>query len=154
MSQHLSSEQFDAALAGEPTTAATRHLRECAQCEQEVAATRGVLSDLRSQATYVAERHGRLSSRRGRPRVPVIAWALAAAGLFMSAGAPLAVHYYGAAGAGVAVAPGPAAMSDEALLNSVQDDLSSSVPEPLLPLAGASSSPSSSTGSSNLRNKN
>ena len=138
MKTHLSSEQFDGALSSQPSPDAKLHLSGCAQCSAELASLRGAFGNFREATSTVAEQH-RLSAVAAPPRrVPRMAWGLATAALFVSVAAPFAVHRRVAVPAVGPVAQAPATMSDEALLDNVQNDLSSSVPESLLPLAATS----------------
>jgi len=139
---HLTSEQMESILSGRSSAETTRHLGECARCEGELASLREVLGDLRMATAASAEHHRRFATTPEVRRVPRMAWALATAMLFVGAVTPLVLHYRDAGH----VVPGrpPAVanvtISDEALLNGVQNDLSTSVPASMLPLAGASTS--------------
>lgn len=140
MNPHLSSEQFDGILSGQPSPDAKLHLSGCAQCSGELASLREAFGNFRETASGVAEQHRLLAVTSPPRRVPRMAWGLAASVLFVSIAAPLAVHRHPAVPVAEPVAQTPAAMSDEALLDTVQDDLSTSVPESLLPLAATPAS--------------
>jgi hypothetical protein len=144
MNKHLSSQQIDDALSGRPSQTTALHLDACEACAGELAALRETLGNFRVATTAAAAHHRRFVAATPR-RLPRMAWALAAAALFMSIAAPVAVHRRSVT---PIVAPGSqdsATVSDEALLSDVQNDLSSSVPESLLPLAGTSTNTTKST---------
>jgi hypothetical protein len=138
MMSHLSSEQLDGVLNGEVSQDASQHLGSCVQCAGELASLREVFGNLREATSAAAEHHRRYVSTAAARRVPRMAWGLVAAALFMSVGAPLVVRHRNASVVAGNVSQGPAAISDDALLDGVQADLSSSVPDSLLPLAGTS----------------
>jgi len=133
MNSHLSSEQLERVLAGRPAPEVTQHLKKCARCGEDVATMRGLLGDFREAATGVAEQY-RLAPVRMQKRAPRMAWALAAAALVVGVATPVVVHHRDAGRGVPPVAADMPAMSDEALLQNVQDDLSASVPKSLLPL--------------------
>jgi hypothetical protein len=138
MNTHLSSEQFDGVLSGQASQDAKLHLSGCAQCSEELASLRGAFGNFREAASAVAEQHRLLAVTSTPRRVPRMAWGLAAAALFMSIAAPFTVHRRVAVPIEGPVTQNAVTMSDEALLDNVQNDLSSSVPESLLPLAATS----------------
>jgi hypothetical protein len=148
MNTHLSSEQLDGVLGGQASQDAKLHLSGCAQCSGELASVRETFGNFRETASAVAEQHRLLAATSTPRRVPRMAWGLAAAALFVSIAAPFATHRRVAVPAVEPAAQVPATMSDEALLDNVQNDLSSSVPESLLPLAATSNS---ATDSSNVK---
>jgi hypothetical protein len=147
---HLTSEQMESALSGQPAEETARHLGDCARCVGELAALREVFGNLREATAVSAEHHRRFVSTVRARRVPRMAWALATAMLFVAVGAPLAVHHRGVTSVvpgNVTTGPG-ATISDEALLDGVQNDLSTSVPASMLPLAGTSTSTTDSAADS------
>jgi hypothetical protein len=142
---HLTSEQMESTLSGRPSEETARHLGGCVQCAGELAALREVFGNLREATAASAEHHRRFVSPTEAQLVPRMAWAMAAVVVFVAAVTPVAVHHRSAnraAQVGVAAAA-DVTISDEALLDGVQSDLSTSVPASLLPLAGTS--PSTST---------
>jgi hypothetical protein len=153
MNSHLSSEQLERALAGRPAPEVVQHLKKCARCNEDIAATGALLAGFRNAATGAAEEYRRLAPARASKRMPRMAWALAAAALFVGVGAPLAVHHRNAGRVitGEVAATQPA-ISDEALLENVQDDLSASVPKSLLPLANTSTKDSATAQQKNYKN--
>lgn len=143
---HLTSEQIENTLSGQSSEETARHLGECARCAGELAALREVFGDLREATAASAEFHQRfapaLAARAAERRPPRMVWGLVTAALFAGAVTPLAMHYRDA----IRTTPGAtpksanATISDEALLDGVQNDLSTSVPASMLPLAGTSTS--------------
>ncbi|HEY5329459.1 MAG TPA: hypothetical protein VIJ79_06225 [Acidobacteriaceae bacterium] len=137
---HLTSEQMETTLNGCPTEEAARHLGGCAQCAGELATLREVFGDLREATAASAEHHRRFASIAGARRTPRMAWAMAAVVFFAAAATPFAMHrrqaprvvQRGAAGGA------DATISDDALLDGVRNDLATSVPASMLPLAGTS----------------
>jgi hypothetical protein len=153
---HLTSEQMESTLSGQPSEETARHLGDCARCVGELAELREVLGSLRQATAMSAEHHRQYGSTAVTRRVPRMAWALATAMLFVAVGAPLAVHYRGVTSVvpgNVPMAP-DATISDEALLDGVQNDLSTSVPASMLPLAGTSTSTTDSADSTAAQRKN
>jgi hypothetical protein len=143
---HLTSEQMESTLSGCPTEEGARHLSGCVQCAGELAALREVFGDLREATAASAEYHRRFVSTPVTRRTPRMAWAMAAVVLFVAVATPVAVHHRQAptvVHVGAA-ANADATISDEALLDGVQNDLSTSVPASMLPLAGTSTSTTAS----------
>jgi hypothetical protein len=151
MNLHLSSEQLESMLHGEPSPEAAQHLSGCVQCSGELVSLRQAFGNFREAATATAEHYSRSTSPVVARKVPRMAWGFAAAALFVSIATPLVVEHRNASVVAVKVPQPTPSMSDEALLNSVQNDLSSSVPESLLPLAGT---PTNTTNSTNAQRKN
>ena len=154
---HLTSEQMESTLSGQPSEETARHLGGCARCAGELAALREVFGDLRMATAASAEHHRRFVSTAGARRVPRMAWALAIAMVFVAAVTPVAVHHRQSPRVVPvgAVAGADATISDEALLDGVQNDLSTSVPASMLPLAGTSTSTTdSATDSTAAQRKN
>jgi hypothetical protein len=147
MNSHLNSEQLECMLHGEPSQEASRHLSGCVQCSDELASLRQVFGNFREAATAAADHHRRAASPAVSHRVPRLAWGFAVAALFVSVATPLAMQHRNVAPVVLhrPVARAAETMSDEALLSDVQNDLSSSVPESLLPLSGTSTSVTEST---------
>ena len=154
--KHLTSEQMENTLSGRSSEETARHLGECAQCAGELAELREVFGNLREATAMSAEHHRQYGSTAVTRRVPRMAWALATAMLFVAVGAPLAVHHRSVSKVvpgNVATAADPT-ISDEALLDGVQNDLSTSVPASMLPLAGTSTSTTDSADSTAAQRKN
>jgi len=153
---HLTSEEMEALLSDLPATVRaldrSEHLKVCAQCSAEVESLRGALEDLRTAAVASAEHHRRVAVMPAPShRTPRMMWTLLAAMVLICIAVPLTVHQRHA---GVTMVSAPVqapqatvsvAVTDEQVWNSIQDDLSSSVPKPLLPLAAASTDSTTST---------
>ena len=145
MRAHLTSEQMAEVLAGRTDRVVAHHLKSCTWCAEEIATLSAMLGEMRSSATEVAARQRSVAILPVRRAVSGLAWAGAVAALLVAGLMPLALHHRGGAPVAPAkamVEPG-AQVSDEALLNSIQNDLSSSVPESMTPLTGKESSRSS-----------
>jgi len=153
---HLTSEQMESTLSGQPSEEAARHLDDCARCAGELAALREVFGNLREATAASAEHHRRFVSTAGARRVPRLAWALVTAMFFVAAVTPVAMHYrtIPVAVQGDVATGADATISDEALLDGVQNDLSTSVPASMLPLAGTSPSTTDSADSTAAQRTN
>jgi hypothetical protein len=130
-----------------------RHLRQCAACQAEFHQLESALSGLRESARsgagtaygdvaprmLVARREGLLPARPAAPKNRAV-WALGVAAVALVVALPL-THRSSAGpshGAAVATAGSPVTgttMTDEALLDGVDQDISVSVPPSLQPLA-------------------
>ena len=105
-----------------------------------------LLNDLRDSAHATASYHReRAIIAPASSRVPRMAWALASLALTISIATPFALHknhVTAQVAAPAIVAPAtttPPAISDDALLADVQDDLTASVPTAMLPLTTTTS---------------
>jgi len=105
-----------------------------------------LLNDLRDSAHATASYHReRAILAPASPRVPRMAWALASMALTIGIATPFALHknhVTAQVAAPAIVAPATTttpAISDDALLADVQDDLTASVPTPMLPLTTTTS---------------
>lgn len=154
MHPHLTSEQMERMLRDPKARAGSLHLQVCPECNAEIDELASVFGDLREVSAFHA------ATERGRAILPATAscrrfsaWAYgSAAALFLTAGmVPIAIHH-NSNQAEQAKAPQPAAVqtiSDEALLNSIQNDLSASVPTAMEPLATTTHSSNSNTSRKN-----
>ena len=151
MISHLSSEQLDSALQGRPTYDVSRHLERCGSCAEELASLGGTLADLRSSADAFATQQKPFAAVTSPLKLPRFVWALGAAALAVSFATPLALTHRDHVPVAVdsEIPAVTVAVSDEALLDSVQSDLSSSVPDSMLPLAGTSTAAADSTTAQN-----
>lgn len=141
--KHLTSEQLDSLLRSKDNEETKLHLAQCPLCAEEYNALREVLQDLRNASQSLATdqlHHKPLPSiMPQRPRIAL--WAMAAAAIAMLAAIPSLHH-------GVQQTPSPSApiaamkhanpAEDEALLNSIESDLSANVPDAMEPLATSS----------------
>jgi len=114
--------------------------------EAEFASLRPLLNNLRDSAHATASYHReRAIIAPASSRVPRMAWALASLALTISIATPFALHknhVTAQVAAPAIVAPATTttpAISDDALLADVQDDLTASVPTPMLPLTTTTS---------------
>ena len=146
---HLTDEQMYDLLDPAANTAAEQHLKSCAACQHEVASLRESLTNFRGAATNFAAIAG--------PRIPPVAarstsffgpklWAAS----FATATAVLALSismlhpiHNNTATAGVQTVV--TTESDDALLDGIQKDLSTSIPPSLEPLAVPAASGETST---------
>jgi len=143
MSSHLTSHQLDALLHHDESAETRQHLAHCALCAEELASLRSNVFHLRLATTALAEQH-RLTPALVSSRTSIsvrAGWAFASIILVASIAAPLAMHHSTAVRTAATsqitthIAP---QIADEALLSSIEDDLSASVPSPMLPLATTS----------------
>ncbi|MBS1814083.1 MAG: hypothetical protein JSS87_04340 [Acidobacteria bacterium] len=151
MHPHLTSEQMERLLHDPAARAAVPHLQVCQPCMQELDQLSQIFADLRTASTEMAMGHHRLAilSSSGHS---LSRWAYAFAAVVALAVAivPVALHHNHAV-TGQAKQPLPhvqQTISDDALLNSIQSDLSASVPAAMEPLAATSGQTNS-----NLSNK-
>jgi hypothetical protein len=149
MARHLSSEELEEVMAGRGAEGTMRHARDCEMCATELVQVRRLLGEFRESAEQTADRQ-RLLAVMPRPRAGsawlrggvwagVLAVVLAAASLmFVWGPTPIRLPHLAQRGSTHAMPQARAEtpeLSDEALLNGVQNDLSSTVPAPLEPLA-------------------
>jgi anti-sigma factor RsiW len=155
--RHLTEEQFGELLAPSAETSnlalAEAHLASCEQCSAELASLRDSLSLFRKATGAYAENELRGLPQWSASRMPVrrpilqpVYWAVAAA-LLLAAVLPLEMFHRHAAPpppATVAVtAPDRPAVSDEALFESVNSEISEAVPTPMQALADPTSNATS-----------
>jgi hypothetical protein len=144
MKDHLTSEQMEALVLDAKGDASARegaeHLRDCAMCSTELESLRMAMSDLRATVIASSERHRRLAMMPApERRTPRLMWALASAVLLICTAVPLALHTRVAPVAVVRAPKSPVqgTVSDEQLMSDIQEDLSSPVPQSMLPLAAS-----------------
>jgi hypothetical protein len=155
---HLNDEQMYSLLDEAPNAEAQAHLLACVACQQEFSSLRGSLGNFRSAATSFAAAEGpsyapRMNAVRSTaPRLAPRIWAgsLATAALLLAVS--VSVFHPGTPGPETATNTAPQApqvtvapVSDEALLDGIQRDLSTSVPPSLEPLEVAAGSSDTST---------
>ncbi len=144
LNPHLTDAQFDDLLDTNADHATELHLAECANCRQELAELGEALANFRFAANGIALTHeairrpqahatGKPERRYFRPS----AWAtgLATAALVLTGSLTVLHRHATIDHAPIAVAaPTNNSISDEALLQDIDSDLSASVPAPLKPL--------------------
>jgi hypothetical protein len=151
---HLTSEQMDALLSHPETRERSQHLRVCGTCSDELESLRAVVSDLRTAVIGSAAEHRRCAVMPApAQRTPRAMWSLVAATALLCVAGPILLH---TKPAHVAVVPTPqpqvqGAVSDEQLMSDIQQDLSSSVPQAMLPLAAKDASASATGATSNVK---
>jgi hypothetical protein len=173
MTPHLSHEQLcDAVLARSPHplssdfAALQDHLHACPACAAELANLRESLSLFRDASTALA--HQELTSQRAThsvrntPVLPLrssplhsVYWAAAAATILVAAALPLSLHRsqpLSPAPSVTAAAPVPTTESDEALLEDINQELSTSIPSPMQPLADPTANSAAAQPTSSPRN--
>jgi hypothetical protein len=152
MAKHLSSEELESVMAGRGDESAVTHARECTVCAEEMAGLRLILGGLRESAKRTAERERRLAVRPalgkgpGKGWVRGGVWAGVMAAVMVAVIVPVEMRHRELAPVTAQTTPhvvgvqesGATELSDDALLSGVQNDLSTDVPAPLEPLAGAS----------------
>jgi hypothetical protein len=150
---HLTVEQIEALLSNPENRQRPQHLQGCAVCSAEFESLLTAMTDMRSALIASSQHHRRLAVMPAPAhRTPRALWSLVAATALLFVAGPIALHHKPSHRA--AVPPPPpsvqAAMSDEQLMSDVQQDLSSSVSQGMLPLAAkdASSETTASTSSS------
>ena len=152
---HLTSEELEALLLN-PQTKESQHLAVCPQCSAEFITLREALGDLRTAAVASAEHHRRLAIMPTLSHhTPRMMWTLLAATTLLCVTLPLTIHQKRVPVTTV-IAPTQqpqttisSTITDEQLWNSIQDDLSSSVPKPMLPLAPTDSTTSTDNAKEN-----
>jgi len=172
---HLNTAQLYALLADEPGRAAQTHLQphldHCSNCREEFEALRASLTGFRLAATHIALLHHPALRPTNRPLANPMRtrffpfrptqWAYGMATAAVVLGVSLAATHRPAPAANPAVIPAAGAasplksqaVSDEALLEDVDRDLSNSVPTSLEPLeANAASDVSRASGGASSQN--
>jgi hypothetical protein len=146
--EHFTVEEMEALLSNPEMRERSQHLRVCGQCSEEVESLSAVMGDLRAAVVASTEVHRRLAVMpEPAHRTPLALWSAIATAALLCAAAPIALHHKPVH---VAVVQAPvqqaqASVSDDQLMSDVQEDLSSSVPQGLLPLT-AKDAPTGATG--------
>jgi hypothetical protein len=151
---HLTSEEMDALLTDPETRGRSQHLRVCGTCSAEFDSLLAAVSDLRVAVIASAEGHRRLAVMPApAQRTPRAMWGLVAAVALLCVAGPIVLHQKPAHVAVVqALQPQvQGAVSDEQLMSDIQQDLSSSVPQAMLPLTAKDASASTAGSTSNLK---
>lgn len=152
LTNHLTEQQFSDLLIAFPdeNSPELKHLRDhlsrCPECAAELDSLRQPLGNFRSSVTAWADHHS--ANRSWAPAShtssfgTLSAWLLAAAALILLIALPFATHYESQTVANVAATHSDTKASaastmigDEALLEEVNQTVSSSIPTPMQPLA-------------------
>ena len=147
---HLSEEQFYEVVDTQVSGAAAAHVAGCAECRAEVEAVRGSVQSLRGAATGLARREFRpllAVKPTGYFGAMRMGWALALTAAGVVCAASVTMVHRPAVRTPVqvqAVSQTAPATTDDALLDGIDQDLSTSVPPSLAPL-DVSSGESSAT---------
>jgi hypothetical protein len=159
MNPHLNPDQIYTLLdRPEGDRSAQEHLLSCAPCRAEVASLRDSLTNFRLAATNFSLLHTptRLLDPTPRPRfftIPRAAWAGGLVAAMALCTASISVLHKPAVPVNPAAQttgnPAPDAQSDDALLNGIDTDLSTSVPPSLQPLDVTAASENTTTSSPN-----
>jgi len=153
--RHLTNEQFDALLLAPATD--HPHLRSCEFCANQLAVLRSSIGDLRVTSIAAADRHHRAAAHAQRTRqrsrmLPRLTWAATAIAGVLFISLPFVSRFRTPKApvqnpVAVAAVQTPRAadsnLSDAQLLSSIQNDLSATVPDPLLPLDSSTSTDAS-----------
>lgn len=147
---HLNDEQMYALLDDATNSEAQTHLLACADCRNEFADLQASLTNFRGAATNMAAAQTPALAQRSfavRPAKPSLAprfWAASLATAALLIGVSVSVFHTGTSGSPIVANETaqvtPAAVSDDALLDGIQRDLSTSVPPSLEPLQVAAGS--------------
>jgi hypothetical protein len=141
------------------------HLRDCPACADEFASIRQPLARFHSATTAWAGHNAATRSwTLPAPPAPIplapfrrrAGWLLAAATLLLAAGVPFAIHHHSSSNPAHPVAAATSQPSnpigDEALLEEVNQTLSSSIPSPMQPLADPTAGRFNQTDSTSRKN--
>jgi anti-sigma factor RsiW len=137
---HLTSEQIAALLSDPESRDRSQHLSGCTECSAELESLQEVMDDLRLAAIASAAEHRRVAVLPVvSHRTPWAMWGLLATAALICIAGPLAVRTRPAHVTAIDVPQQQmqGAVSDEQLMSNIQDDLSSSVPEPMMPLTAS-----------------
>ncbi|MGA7158924.1 MAG: hypothetical protein WBY53_18915 [Acidobacteriaceae bacterium] len=159
-SNHLTSEEMDALLieseSRDDSESRERweHLRACTACAEEFESLRAAVSDLRGAVVGSAELHRRAAVMPAPAhRTRAAMWSLVAATALLCVAGPVVLHHKTAHVAVVVVpkAAVQAPISDEQLMSDIQQDLSASVPQAMLPLTAKDASGSGTDAAANAK---
>jgi hypothetical protein len=133
---HLTSEEMDALLMDAEARERSQHLRVCGACAEEFESLQETVSELRVAVIAAAERHRRVAVMPSPAhRTPRAMWSLVAAAVLLCVAGPVVLHHRPVHVAVVQIAKPQVqvAVSDEQLMSDIQQDLSSSVSQEMLP---------------------
>jgi hypothetical protein len=148
ISQHLTSEEMEALLMEPEPGDRSPHLAQCELCTEEFESLEATIGELRTAMTASALQHNRVAAMpvmsNTRPRMM---WGLAAAAALICGASSMVLHRVpskmDAGNLPQQQAKAAVSDSDAQLLSNVEDDLSASVPGPMLPLASTKSADTS-----------
>jgi hypothetical protein len=153
LDRHLTDEQLYNLLESADSADATLrlHLAACAECRAELTTVRASLTNFRLAATSLASsemmQHRAVAPRR-TPRFQRLVWSASLAMAAVVFTASVSLVHPAAPDQAQVVAPvenAAAPVSDDALLDNIQQDLSTSIPPSLEPLAVPAASSSTNT---------
>ena len=154
---HLSSEEMDGLLMDAEARERSQHLRVCSACAEEFESLRAAVSELRIAVIASAEKHRRVAVMPAPAhRTPRAMWSLVAAAVLLCVAGPVVLHHKPTHVAVVQM-PKPqvqvavSEVSDAQLMSDIQQDLSSSVPQAMLPLTAKDASASATGSTSNSK---
>jgi hypothetical protein len=151
---HLTVEQMEALLSNPETQERSQHLQVCGTCKEEFESLRAVVSDLRAAVIASSEAHRRVAVMPApAQRTPRTMWSLVAATVLLCVAGPVVLHHKPTHVAAVQM-PKPqvqVAVSDEQLMSDIQQDLSSSVPQVMLPLTTKDASVGAAGSTTNVK---
>jgi hypothetical protein len=153
-SDHLTVEQMEALLWKPERQEQSPHLQVCGACSEEFESLRAVVNDLRGAVIAASVVHRQLAVMPAPAhRTPRAMWSLVAAAALLCVAGPIALHQKPTHVSAVqgAAPQAQAAVSDEQLMSDVQEDLSSSVPQGLLPLTAKDASDGAAGSTSNSK---
>ena len=152
---HLNDEQMYALLDDATNGEARAHLLACADCRNEFSTLQASLTNFRGAATNMAAAQAPALAQRtytvlpAKPSLAPRFWAASLATAALLVAVSVSVFHPGQNGsapmANETAQVTPSSVSDDALLDGIQRDLSTSVPPSLEPLQVASGSSDSST---------
>jgi hypothetical protein len=160
MNNHLTSQEMEALLMEPKSGNRQPHLANCESCMDELESFQAAIADFRSAATASARQQYRAAAiPTGSYARPRMMWSMVAAAVLICTAEPILLHRT-LNHADVVTVPQQQAQgtvsdagSDAQLLSNVQDDLSASVPGPMLPLASTDTT-SSTSASTNVAKEN
>lgn len=151
--RHLTSEEMDVLLMDDAAREQMEHLQACDVCMEELESLQRTLAALRGAVVATAAQQRQMAvmpAAAGRTRFGI--WSLVAATALLCAAGPMVLHSRPARGPVTAARPPQASVSqisDAQLMSDIEQDLSSSVPQAMLPLtaksAGAGGADANST---------
>jgi hypothetical protein len=151
---HLTVEQMELLLSNPESPETPQHLRDCATCSAEFESLLAAMVDLRLALIASSQQHRRRAVMPAQTyRTPRALGSLVAATALLCIAGPIALHHKPSHRA-VAPPPPPlvqVTVSDEQLMSDIQQDLSSSVSQRMLPLTAKDTSAETTTATSSSK---